>query len=89
MVGFCLLIGAIFSWHYFETTSPWAPALAHGSLNATAGLPMLLLTGVDITIGGTTASLIGWIGMAAVVAWLMATRRLAPSPVAQMETRTS
>jgi membrane protease YdiL (CAAX protease family) len=79
MVVFCLLIGAIFSWLYFQTTSPWAPALAHGSLNATAGLPMLLLTGVDITIGGTTASLIGWIGMAAVGGWLVATRRLAAS----------
>jgi membrane protease YdiL (CAAX protease family) len=77
MVIFCLLIGTIFSWLYFETTSPWAPALAHGSLNATAGLPMLMLTGVDITIGGTTASIIGWIGLAAVVAWLVATRRLA------------
>lgn len=77
MVGFCLLIGAIFSWLYLETGSAWAPALAHGSLNATAGLPILFLApGVNITFGGTLASLAGWIGLALFVAWLVTTRRL-------------
>ena len=76
MVVFCILVGAIFSWLYLRTRSPWAPALAHGSLNATAGLPILFLTGVDISIGGTTASLIGWIPLALFVAWLAWTKRL-------------
>ena len=58
----------------------WAPALAHGSLNATAGLPLLFLTGVDITLGGTLASLIGWIPLALFVAWLVWTNRL-PVPL--------
>jgi hypothetical protein len=60
--------------------------LAHGAVNATAGLPMLFLTGVDIAIGGTLASLIGWIPLAALVGWLVLTRRLSgptldPRPV--------
>jgi len=76
MVVFCLLMGTILSWLYLQTRSPWTPAFAHGSLNATAGLPMLFLTDVDISIGGTVSSLIGWIGLAAFVAWLIFSRRL-------------
>jgi membrane protease YdiL (CAAX protease family) len=76
MIVFCVLLGAILSWLYLRTHSPWAPALAHGSLNAIAGLPLLFLTGVDITIGGTLASFIGWIPLALFVAWLAWTKRL-------------
>ncbi len=76
MVVFTVLLGAFFSWLYLRTGSPWAPALAHGSLNAVAGLPLLFLTGVDITIGGTLASLIGWIPLVLFVGWLIWTRRL-------------
>jgi len=76
MIVFTVLLGAIFSWLYLRTLSPWAPALAHGSLNAIAGLPVIFLTGVDIVIGGTLASLIGWIPLALFVGWLIWTRRL-------------
>jgi membrane protease YdiL (CAAX protease family) len=76
MIVFTVLLGAIFSWLYLRTLSPWAPALAHGSLNAIAGLPVIFLTGVDIVIGGTLPSLIGWIPLALFVGWLIWTRRL-------------
>lgn len=76
MTIFCLLMGIIFSWLYLRTRSPWAPALAHGSLNATAGLPMLFLQDVDLTYGGTVLSLAGWIGIAGFVIWLYGSRRL-------------
>lgn len=79
MIVFTLLLSAILGWLYLETESPWTPALAHGALNATAGLPMLFLTDVDIVVGGTVASLISWIGLAAFVAWLALTGRL-PGP---------
>ncbi|MEA3351923.1 MAG: type II CAAX endopeptidase family protein, partial [Chloroflexota bacterium] len=46
MIVFTVLCGAFFSWLYLETRSPWAPALAHGALNASAGLPLLFLKGV-------------------------------------------
>lgn len=77
MVGLCLLLGAILSWLYLETRSPWAPALAHGAVNAVAGLPLLFLEpGIDIVWGGTLASPPAWIGLALFIAWLVYTRRL-------------
>jgi uncharacterized protein len=88
MVVTCLLLGTIFSWLYWQTRSPWAPALGHGALNATAGLPVLFLTDLNITIGGTVTSAIGWIGMALFIGWLVWSRRLPvfrqqlPRPVA-------
>jgi membrane protease YdiL (CAAX protease family) len=41
MVIFCVLLGIIISWLYLNTKSPWVAALAHGSINASAGLPVL------------------------------------------------
>lgn len=83
MIGFCLLFGTILSWLYFETNSPWVAALGHGSLNATAGLPLLFLEpGIDIVWGGTLAAPAGWIGMGLFVAWLVLSRRL-PRPKPQ------
>jgi uncharacterized protein len=76
MIVFTILMGAIFSWLYLRTRSPWAPALAHGSLNASAGLPLLFLTGVNLTLGGTIVSVIGWIPLALFTGWLVWTRRL-------------
>ncbi len=77
MVGFCLLIGIFLSWVYLATRSPWAPALGHGALNASAALPLLFLRpGVNITFGGTLASLSGWVGLILFVLWLVGTRRL-------------
>jgi membrane protease YdiL (CAAX protease family) len=84
MIVFCVLLGAIFSWLYLRTRSPWAPALAHGSINAIAGLPILFMTGVDISIGGTVASIIGWSPLSLFVAWLVWTHRL---PVKMEETQ--
>jgi membrane protease YdiL (CAAX protease family) len=76
MVVACVLLGAIFSWLYLRTRSPWAPALAHGALNATAGISILFLTPFDTTWGGTPVSPLGWIGLLLFLAWLIATRRL-------------
>jgi membrane protease YdiL (CAAX protease family) len=80
MVVACVLLGTIFSWLYLRTQSPWAPALAHGALNATAGISVLFLTPFDLTWGGTPVSPLGWIGLALFVAWLVATRRLPVVP---------
>jgi membrane protease YdiL (CAAX protease family) len=80
MVGFTTLFGAFLSWLYFETGSAWAPALAHGATNATAGLPILFLTGVDLAIGGVLSSVIGWIPLLALTAWLIRSGRLPLGP---------
>lgn len=60
MVVFTFLLGIFLSWLYLKTESPWAPALAHGTINAAASLPLLFLDQVNITWGGTLASAVGW-----------------------------
>jgi membrane protease YdiL (CAAX protease family) len=77
MIVFCVLLGTILSWLTLNTKSPWTVALAHGSVNAVAGLPILFFqSGFDMAIGGILASLIGWIGMIIFIAWLVRTKRL-------------
>ncbi len=60
MVVFCLILGTLLGWLWLRTGSVWAPAFGHGAINAMAGLPVLLLSGVDLTWGGTLASVAGW-----------------------------
>ncbi|MCD4802657.1 MAG: CPBP family intramembrane metalloprotease [Anaerolineales bacterium] len=67
MIVFTVLLGIIFSWLYLKTKSPWAPALAHGTVNAVAGLPLLFLTDVNLSLGGSLTSVSGWLALAALV----------------------
>ena len=77
MVVFTILLGTILSWLYLNTKSPWTPALAHGSVNAIASLPVLfLIPGFDMALGGTLASVAGWLGLFVFVGWLVASKRL-------------
>jgi len=76
MIIFCMLMGTVFSWLYLETRSPWAPALAHGTLNAVAGIPLVLLADINLSVGGSITSPIGWIPLALFVGWLIWTKRL-------------
>ena len=77
MVVLTVLVGIILSWLYLKTNSPWAPALAHGSMNAVASLSLLFLVpGFDVAIGGTLASVMGWIPLAGFVLWLVLSQRL-------------
>jgi membrane protease YdiL (CAAX protease family) len=77
MIIFCILLGTIFSWLYLNTKSPWVAALAHGSINASAGLPILFLKpGFNMAFGGTIATPVAWIGMVLFIAWLVMTKRL-------------
>jgi uncharacterized protein len=79
----CTLLGAIFSWLYLKTRSPWVAALAHGSLNASPGLAVFFLKpGFDTAWGGTLLGLAGWIPMALFIGWLVWTKRL-PVPMTQ------
>ncbi|MCQ3936812.1 MAG: hypothetical protein DPW18_07160 [Chloroflexi bacterium] len=77
MIIFCILLGTIISWMYLNTKSPWVAALAHGSVNAVAGLPIMFFEpGFDMAFGGTLAAPTAWIGMAVFIAWLVWTKRL-------------
>jgi len=77
MTVFCVLLGIIIGWMYLKARSPWVAALAHGSINAWAGLPYLFLKpGFDTILGGTLTSVPGWLVMGLFVGWLMLTKRL-------------
>jgi membrane protease YdiL (CAAX protease family) len=77
MIVFCVLLGIIFSWLCLNTRSPWVAALAHGSVNAVAGLPVLFFQpGFNMAFGGTLAAPTAWIGMGLFIAWLILTKRL-------------
>ena len=72
-----VLLAVIFSWLYLSTRSPWVAALAHASLNAWGGLPLLFLAaGFDTAYGGTIISMTGWIVMGVVIGILVLTRQL-------------
>jgi uncharacterized Tic20 family protein len=77
MIVLCILLGTIFSWLYLNTKSPWVAALAHGSINATAGIPVLFLQpGYNMAFVGTLAAPTAWLGMAIFIGWLMLSKRL-------------
>lgn len=80
MVVGCMLLGVIFGWLYLSTQSPWAPALAHGALNAIAGISFLFLQpeGLDSALGGNPLGLAGWLAMLLVLLALAAFRQLPP-----------
>jgi len=66
-----------FSWLYLNTKSPWSAALAHGSINAVAGLPILFFQpGFNMAFGGTIATPVAWLGMGLFILWLAWTKRL-------------
>ena len=76
MIIFSILLGTIITWLYINTKSPWVAALAHGSVNAIAGVPVLFLApGFNMAFGGTLAAPTAWIGMALFIAWLVWTKR--------------
>jgi membrane protease YdiL (CAAX protease family) len=77
MIIFCVLLGTIFSWLYLNTKSPWVVALAHGAINAVAGLPILFLKpGFNVAFGGTVATAPAWLAMGLFILWLVLTKRL-------------
>ncbi|MEW5939378.1 MAG: CPBP family intramembrane glutamic endopeptidase [Chloroflexota bacterium] len=77
MIVFCVLLGTIFAWLYLNTQSPWSAALAHGAVNATAGLPVMFLQpGFNLAFGGTLAAPASWLGMALFIGWLVWSKRI-------------
>ncbi len=77
MIVFCVLLGIIFGWLYLNTRSPWTTALAHGAVNAVAGLPVLFLKpGFNMAFGGTLATFPAWVAMIAFIGWLVVSKRL-------------
>jgi membrane protease YdiL (CAAX protease family) len=76
MTVFCTLLGVVFGWLQLSSGSVWAPTIAHGALNAIAGLPLVVLTRCDTALGGMLTSVIGWIPLLAFIVWLVWSGRL-------------
>lgn len=61
MVGFCVVLSALFGWLRLRSESVWPAAIAHGFLNAAAGLPLLFAT-AGLPVDNATTGLLGWTG---------------------------
>ena len=77
MIVFTVLLGTIFAWLYMNTKSPWVAALAHGSVNAWAGLPVAFFQpGFNRAFVGTIATPVAWLCMTLFIGWLILSKRL-------------
>jgi uncharacterized protein len=79
-IVFGILLGVVFAWLQLASGSVWVPTIAHGAMNAIAGLPFLLLTPFDTALGGMLTSVIGWIPLGLFIAWLVYSKRLPVRP---------
>jgi membrane protease YdiL (CAAX protease family) len=75
-VVFCTLFGIVIGWLRLASGSVWPPTIAHASLNAIGGLPLIVLARVDAGVAGTLWSPVGWLVLLAAVAVLCATGAL-------------
>ncbi|WP_239100930.1 CPBP family intramembrane glutamic endopeptidase [Microbispora amethystogenes] len=68
-VGFCVIFGALLGWMRLRSRSVWPPVIAHASLNAVAGLALLLGDAAappNPALAGITG-IVGWVLLAVVV----------------------
>ncbi|MEM2776662.1 MAG: hypothetical protein QXU83_05240 [Candidatus Bathyarchaeia archaeon] len=57
MIIFCILFSPIFNYIRLKSKSVITTVIMHGSLNGTAGLPLLIIKGGnDLTVGVTGAA---------------------------------
>jgi hypothetical protein len=70
MVVVTSLLNVLLVWCRLRSGSIWAPALAHGGINAVAGLGRLLFSNIDPRIG-PPVGLVAWIPAALLAWWLL------------------
>jgi membrane protease YdiL (CAAX protease family) len=61
MVGFCVLVGVLLGWLRLASSSVWPAAIAHGFLNAAAGLPVVFSKAGE-PVENVHVGLLGWSG---------------------------
>lgn len=61
MVGLCVVLGSLLGWLRLRSGSVWPAAIAHGFVNAVAGLP-LLFASAGVPVDNATTGLLGWTG---------------------------
>lgn len=80
MVGGCVAWGVLLGWLRLRSASVWPAVLAHGSLNASAGLILLVAaTQPDLALAGPLG-IAGWIVAAATIAVLVLTGQFREQP---------
>ena len=70
MVVVTSLLNVLLVWCRLRSGSIWAPALAHGGINAVGGLGRLLFANIDPRIG-PPVGLVAWIPAALLAWWLL------------------
>ncbi len=68
-IGFCVIFGVLLGWMRLRSRSVWPGVIAHASVNATAGLALLLGDAAappNAALAGITG-VVGWVLLAAVV----------------------
>jgi hypothetical protein len=70
-VVFGILAGVLLGWLRLASGSVWPPTVAHAALNAIAGLPLVLLRGVDPAVAGVLYSPVGWLVLLAAIGLLV------------------
>jgi membrane protease YdiL (CAAX protease family) len=84
MVIFCVLLSVLFGWLRLASGSIWPSAIAHGCVNAVAGLGMLVAA-AGHPVDNVSTGLLGWTGwivLVLVIAGLVVTKRF---PVRHLE----
>ena len=80
MIGGCMAWGVLLGWLRLRSASVWPAVLAHGSLNAAAGLIVIFSASQpDLALAGPLG-LAGWIVAAAVIAVLVVTGQFREQP---------
>lgn len=80
MIGGCVAWGVLLGWLRLRSASIWPAVLAHGSLNASAGLVLIVAASQpDLALAGPLG-IAGWIVAAVVIAVLAATGQFREQP---------
>lgn len=82
MIGGCVAWGVLFGWLRLRSASVWPAVVAHGSLNAVAGLVLLLIAAGDVPDHAIVGALgiVAWGVIAIVTAVLVATGQFRRQP---------
>lgn len=78
MLVLCVLLGILFGWTRLATGSIWPAVIAHGALNGSASA-VNLFAAADFTPDTAQVGITGWVGwilLAAVIAYLIYSQRL-------------
>jgi uncharacterized protein len=70
-IAFCTGYGTFLAWLRQGSRSVWPATLAHATLNAVGGIPLLVLTGVDAGVSGVAWSPVGLVLLALLTPFLL------------------